>query len=205
MTDLDWREVYQRQHHQVLGGLYRAVYHRNLMFSRLAKLKKQFKAKCQELEKMKNYQKPMTNTNQWREQEAREHSHRSKPAMKPKTDLTTGLTALDDSSYDRLLYSEDNRICFMLPEDKGQRWYYGLGSLHMNILGLVLSELDSGEMNKPIHEVINKLKQRFGEKEIMEVFRHSTRNLAEGNLNFSARNPPAKPAYVGKQGKPSGW
>ena len=177
------------------------------MFCRLAKLKKNFKAKCQELEAMKNYhqKKTITNTNEFREQENREHQHRSAPAMKPKSDLTSGLTALDDSSYDRLLYSEDNRICFMLPEDKGQRWYYGLGSLHMNILGLVLSELDSGELNKPIHEVINKLKQRFGEKEIMEVFRHSTRGLAENNLNFSARKPPEKPTYVGKQGKPNGW
>jgi hypothetical protein len=208
----NWKEVYQRQHIQAMEGVHRALYQRNNMFLKLNSLRKQLKAKCQELETLKNYNRTATNTNAFREEQSMEHKSKAstphyvaKPA-RPKSDLTTGMTELDSSTYDKLMYTEDNRVCFMLGEEKGQRWYYGLGSLHLNVLGTILTMLDESDTNRPIHEIINKIKQDYGQREVMEVFRHSTRNLAEGNLDFlnkKVAEAPAKSTATGN--KPRGW
>lgn len=163
---------------------------------------------------MKNYQRDITNTNEFREEQKMEHRNRQSgpkssnyvpKEKRPKSDLATGMTELDSSTYERLLYTDDNRICFQLGEEKGQRWYYGLGSLHLNVLGEILTMLDVSDTNRPIHEVINKIKQDFGERELMEVFRHSTRNLAEGNLDFAKRKPESAPRRTETGNKPNGW
>lgn len=148
---------------------------------------------------MKKYNGQMT-MDHLREEQMQEHKRRVS-APQTKSDLTSGMTELDRSTYDKLLYTDDNRICFMLGEDKGQRWYYGLGSLHLNMLGTILTMLDEKPTETTTEDVIKKIVSAYGEREVMEVLRHSTRNLAKGNLNFSKMKTNSR----GSSGKPRGW
>lgn len=193
---------------QKLGAVKRAIFQRNLVFGKLSEARNKITALRREITKMERRER-FTNTNEYRENEARDPR---KPAKRPEAPvkqdpLNDSLTHLDMSRVDRVMYTEDNRICFFLKEES-QRWYYGLGSLHMNVLADALRLLDESDGNAPIHTVVNTLKQRHGEKQLLEVFRHATRDFAKGNLDWNSKKVEKKTVaetHGAKGGVPRGW